>query len=117
MKVYGLPKELEATIPVNDYANESYDEWMENEAKHKKTIKAWLLTHGYKGKHTGKLLQMPIADGYAEYMLADGSPSMLLHLPYGDAWESPDVQFLPKKEVLRRIKGREDVAKMFGRVS
>lgn len=116
MKVFGLPQTLEATTPKVDYRNFNYDTMIADENAHRETVKNWLLEQGYTGKHTGGVLRMPIADGHAEYMLADGSPSILLHLPYGDAWDSPDVQYLPKKEVVKRIKGHEAMMKAFGGV-
>lgn len=113
MKVYGLPAELEATIPHPDYQNFDYDTMIENENIHRESIKQCLIENGYTGRHTGGVLRMPIADGHAEYMLADGNPSILVHLPYGDAWDHPDVTFLPKKEVIRRIKNDEAMRKLF----
>ena len=112
MKVYSLPKEL--TPPEPDYLNTSWDEQMREEEAHKETVKQWLIDEGFTGKNTGGILQMPMGDGYAMYMLAEGSKSCLIHLPYGDAWHSPDVEFLPKKEVLTRIRGRAEMYKLFG---
>jgi hypothetical protein len=111
MKVYALPKELEATLPVHDYTNGTYDDWMKDEEIHKESIKAWVIEQGFTGKHTGGILSMPIADGAAQYMLADGKGSFLLHLPYGDGYDSPDVHYLPKKEVVRRITLRNNFNK------
>jgi hypothetical protein len=117
MKVYGLPEELEATIPEIDYVNFDYDAMIESEDIHRESIKQWLLDNGYTGKHTGGILRMPIADGHAEYMLADGNPSILIHLPYGDAWNHPDVTFLPKKEIVKRIQNDEAMRKLFSKAS
>jgi hypothetical protein len=114
MKVYGLPEELKATLPVHDYRTTDYDAWTKAENEHRATIKAWLLENGYTGRHTGRILRMPVADSYAEYMVADGAPSMLLHLPYCDGYDSPDVQFLPKKEVLRRCTNHDKLFKLMG---
>lgn len=113
MKVYSLPSELEATIPQTDYQNFDYDKMIADEENHRESIEQWLHANGYNGKHTGGILRMPIADGAAEYMLADGNPSFLMHLPYGDAWDHPDVTFLPKKEVVKRIQGEAAMRKVF----
>lgn len=114
MKVYTLPSELEATIPQPDYSS-SYDRDKEIAAEnaHKDSIKQWLKDNGYNGKHTGGILRMPIADGAAEYMLADGNPSILIHLPYGDAWNHPDVTYLPKNVIVKRINADKAIRKMF----
>jgi hypothetical protein len=47
-------------------------------------------------------------------MLGDkGRGGILIHLPYGDAWQSRDVQFLPKSEIVRRIEADKKLAKLF----
>ena len=51
---------------------------------------------------------MPWADSHAEYMLGDvPRKSCLIHLPYWDGWDHPDASFIPKTEVIRRIKQKE----------
>ncbi len=48
-----------------------------------------------------------MADGYALYMFADaGAKSVLVHLPYGDGYDYPDVRYIPKTEVLRRMNSK-----------
>ena len=111
MKVYGIPKEV--AYPEPDYANYDFDRERRREDAHRKTLKKWLKDNGYKGKRTGEIARFPMADGYACYMLADGRRSALIHLPYGDAWHYRDVEFLPKKEVLRRIDADKALAKIF----
>jgi hypothetical protein len=103
VKVYSLPEKLEATIPEFDIKT-TYTDWENAEREHREQVKQWLVDNGYTGKNTGRILYMPMADSHAEYMFAEGSKSCLIHLPYGDAWHSPDVQYLPKKEILRRLK-------------
>jgi hypothetical protein len=101
MKVYGLPDEVPA--PKVDYSNFDPAKFQRDEQAHTQCLKDWLVSKGWSGKHTGKILYMPMGDGAAAYMLADGPKSCLIHLPYGDAWNHPDAKFLPKSEVLRRI--------------
>ncbi len=105
MKVYSCPDEVKP--PVIDFKNYDLNKALAAEAAHSKALADWLRKNGYTGKHTGRILTVPFADGQAQYMFADGPRSCLIHLPYGDAWDSPDVAFLPKKEVLRRIELRE----------
>jgi hypothetical protein len=118
MKIYSLPEELEATIPEPDYINQTFEEWGKDEELHRESIREWLQEQGYTGKNSGKIFQEPVADGYAQYMMVEGPVgsgvrSFLLHLPYGDGYHEPNVEFLPKKEVLKRIKCREKVAELF----
>jgi hypothetical protein len=111
MKIYGMPAELEATIPnFMDLDWKAYDAAIE---AHQQTVIAWLRDNGYPGKNTGRIFRTPRADGYANYMVAEGRSTWLMHLPYGDAWHDPDVQFLPKKEILARIDRADRVKSMF----
>lgn len=105
MKIYTCPEEVPAPQP--DYRN--YDHKKEQAAKDKHTadLAKWLKKAGYKGKYTGEIYKEQIADGYALYMMADGSKSCLIHLPYGDAYQSRDVEFLPKKEIIARIEANK----------
>lgn len=105
MKVFACPEEVPA--PEMVVTNFDFAAWRKMEDEHQLRLKAWLIERGYRGKHTGDILAVPYADSYAYYMFADGPKACLIHLPYGDAWDSPDVQFLPKKEVLRRIEGKK----------
>lgn len=101
MKVYSCPEEIAFGEP--DYQNYDSAKELAREEAHMAKVKEWLKRHGCTGKYTGEILSLPFADGYAQYMVGDGNPSFLLHLPYGDAWHNKDAEFLPKKEVIRRI--------------
>lgn len=116
MKIYSLPVELEKSVPqiTSDFVYEVYSEAIK---AHKAKVKEYLHRIGYTGRHTGKIYSTPVADGSAEYMVADGSGSFLLHLPYGDAYHDPYVVYLPKKEILKRIDARSKFSKLFGEKS
>lgn len=111
MKVYSIPTEA-PQAPGFDC-----DDWMTEEQAHREALGAWLKEQGYKGPNTGKCARFPVADGHAEYMLADGKGrygnSFLFHLPYGDAYQYPHVAYLPKKEIVENIKRHERVAALF----
>jgi hypothetical protein len=101
MKIYSCPDQVPAPTP--DYRN--YDRAKEDaaEKKHMADLKAFLKKAGYTGKYTGEIYKDGVADGYALYMVMDGPKSGLVHLPYGDGYESRDAGFLPKKEIIARI--------------
>lgn len=102
MLIFSLPDELPA--PEVDYKNYDHDAVVAAEEEHKIQLKRWLLKNGYVSSLTGKILREPYADGYALYMVADSYFSWgLVHLPYGDGWHSPNVEFLPKAEVIKRV--------------
>lgn len=113
MKVYACPDEVPFTEP--DYRNYDRDKEAANEAAHRAALKTWLKEAGYTGKHTGETVRFQVADGYAEYMLGDGKKSVLIHLPYCDAYDYRDVGFLPKAEILRRIEADKKFAAIFAK--
>lgn len=101
MKVYGLPEELEATLPGMLL---NWRECEKAEEAHKETVKQWLIENGYDGPNTGREYRSPVADGHARYMYADrkGSP-ILVHLPYGSGWQARDIEFIPAREIIKRM--------------
>lgn len=113
MKVYSCPNEIAFADP--DYANYDHDAETAREAAHQETVKAWLMANGYAGPRTGEVLREAMGDGYALYMYGDGPKPCLIHLPYGDAYLSPNVPHLPKKEILRRLDGQAKLATLFSK--
>lgn len=111
MKVYALPESL--PVPAFDFND--IGGWQKREEAHRESVRQWLKANGYTGKNSGRILRLPFADGYAEYMMAEGSQSFLFHLPYGDGYDSREVNFLPKKEVLARIEQQEKLDALFKR--
>lgn len=111
MKIFTLPKEVPP--PFVDYSNYNQAKVDADEKKHMADLKASLIKGGYAGKHTGKIYKEGVADGHALYMVADGKSFCLIHLPYGDAYRSNNVQFLPKSEILRRIEAGKKFASLF----
>lgn len=101
MKIYTCPDEIPAPKP--DYDNYDSLKQQQAEENHEKELAKWLKSNGFPGKYTGEIYRVGVADGYARYMVADGRTFCLIHLPYGDAYQSRDVQFLPKKEIIRRV--------------
>lgn len=113
MKVYQAPDEVPSpsiSLLVSSNTNKPYEKACDD---HREALKNWLKKSGYAGANTGKVVRFPVADGYAEYMLAEGKTSCLIHLDYYDGYRYPDVKFLPKKEILARIQQEENMAKLF----
>jgi hypothetical protein len=115
MKVYGCPDEI--PVPEIDFKNYNHERVLQQEADHAAKLKAWLIQQGYTGKHTGGIASFGVADGCAQYMLAEGKTSCLIHLPYGDAYNYPDVKFLPKAEIIKRIEQKKGLAELFSKAS
>jgi hypothetical protein len=59
------------------------------------------------------VIQFPVADGYAQYMVASLSPVELIHLPLWDAWEYQYVERLTKKDIVEKINQRKAMDKLF----
>ena len=111
MKIYNTPTEV--PTPEFDYRNYDAKTIEAQEEQHKKDLKKWLISMGYDKPLTGEILREPVADGYALYMVADGGRQWgLIHLEYGDGYHSPNVEFLTKAEVKKRIEARKNFHKM-----
>ena len=129
MNIYAVPPQVPApTMSFSDFADTgAYVEAIDKaETQHKDDLKQWLNANGWSGKHTGRIVKFGIADGYAQYMIAQsgrgtGRSTMLIHLPYGDAYQSRLAGKLSFKEILEEAdhadrmdayfnKAREDAA-------
>lgn len=63
-----------------------------NIARFIEELKQRLIEMGYTGKLTGNVVRFPIADGYAQYMVAESpKKTVLIHLPIHDAWNIPEA--------------------------
>lgn len=115
MKVYTCPTECPAPTP--DYTNYDSAKEIRAEKDHQEQLAKWLRANGFNGKHTGGIYRQGVADGYAMYMLADGPKSCLIHLPYGDAYQARDVEYVPKKEIIRRIEAEKKFREIWDKKS
>lgn len=115
MKIYSVPDECPAPNP--NYTNYDSAKEIAAEEKHMADLKAWLIKAGYTGKYTGEIYKEHVADGYALYMVMDGPKFGLIHLPYGDGYNSRNVQFLPKKEIIARVEADKRLRELFKRAS
>lgn len=114
MKVYACPADVPA--PEIDYSNYDSTKVQRDEENHIKDLTSWLQGNGYDGPNTGRMLSEPVADGHACYLFADGKgarESILVHLPYGDAYQCRNVSFLPEEEVVRRMDASERLRDIF----
>lgn len=114
MKVYSCPPEIPAPQP--DYTNYDHAKETAAEEAHSAALKEWLITNGWSGKYTGEIYSEGVADGAALYMLGDnGAKSILIHLPYGDGYQSLNVQHVPRKVIIERIEAGKRLAALFGK--
>lgn len=106
MKIYRCPEEVE--FGKTDFANYDLAKELARERQHATRLKDWLTANGWNGPATGGIVSFPVGDGRAQYMLGDGKKPCLIHLPYGDSYQYRDAEFLPKAEILKRIKQEQD---------
>ncbi len=63
--------------------------------------------------YIGEEFDIPMADGYARYMVYSIKPLIMIHLNIGDAWDSPMANQVNAKYVKQYIDGQRNLAKMF----
>lgn len=68
---------------------------------------------GYNHRLTGRIIRFPVADGYAQYMLA--TPTRWVHLDEGDGWNADPalIRGMRAVDVLARIEQQDNIAKLF----
>ena len=72
-----------------------------------------MLTKRKNGKNVGEIIRFPVADGYAEYMVASMRPLELVHLPLYDAWEFQYANRLTATDVEAKIAQQKSMEKLF----
>jgi hypothetical protein len=120
MKVYTLPDEVPA--PRVDYMKYDSAKVAADEAAHREALKKHFTDLGYKGKNTGRIYREQVADGYAEYMAIEAPRGtnakvkfFLIHLPYGDAYQSRTVGHMSKSGILQLIDADERMQALFSK--
>ncbi len=97
-KIYDAPEGIET--PVLNFSKIA--EYRQACDKFKEDLKAFLLKRN-NAEHVGEIIRFPVADGYAEYMVAAMKPLQLVHIPLGDAWEFQYAHRLTAKDVKEKI--------------
>lgn len=86
--------------------------------KFKADLKQWCIDRAAKAgitdENIGEVIRFPVADSYAEYMVACLKPIQLIHLPLWDAWEFQYANRLTKKDILVMIQRNKSLEKLFG---
>jgi hypothetical protein len=107
-EVYLAPKSIK--VPELDFRNiDGYEKACDN---YKSELKAMLQKRNNE-KNVGEIIRFPVADSYAEYMVASMKPVELVHLPLGDAWCFQYVNLLTAKEVQEKIDQQKALERLF----
>ena len=105
-KVYSPP----AQIPVPEFNWEDIAAYEKANEKFIEDLRAFCKNRN-NAEHVGEVIQFPVADGYAQYMVAALSPVELIHLPLWDAWQFDYVSRLTKKDIVEKIEQRKAMDK------
>jgi hypothetical protein len=111
--IYNVPKGLEHPIfnwkEVQKYRNDIKD--------HENRLREWVVKRCIDGgkptKHVGEVIKFPVADGYAEYMVACMKPLQLIHLEYYDGYSFEYANRLKAKDVEDKINQQNALKKLF----
>lgn len=86
--VYSPPRDIEQ--PKLDFS--SFDDYQKQSVEYIEKLKQWLYNTGRRGGYTGTVIQFPVADGYAQYMIVSIKPARVIHLPLLDAYAWPYIE-------------------------
>jgi hypothetical protein len=103
-KVYSLPKELEEKLSKPDYINFNLKEVLKQEEEFLGIVRNWAVERNPTDKYAGVEYSIPMADGHAQYIVLSSSPVQLMHLPLGDAWNSPFADRIRKSDIVKFVK-------------
>lgn len=110
-KIYSPP----ASMPVPEFNWEDIEAYEAANNKFIEDLRAFCKSRKNE-KHVGEVIQFPVADGYAQYMVASLSPVELIHLPLWDAWEFEYASRLTKKDIIDKIEQRKALDKFFSSI-
>lgn len=109
MKIYKAP-EGHNPPSLSVYMDEGAQAYAEAETKYVAGIVKVCKEHS-KHKMAGKIVKFGVADGYAEYAVI--TPTKLIHLEHGDAYQQPYIDRLKGSDITDQIKTQEKFDALF----
>jgi hypothetical protein len=110
-KIFNPPTEIK--VPELDFRK--MGGYKDECKRFKKKLKEWLVMRNPKGKNVGEVIKFAVADGYAEYMVANMKPVELVHLPLMDEYSFQYVHLLTAKEVQASIDREKAIEELFAK--
>jgi hypothetical protein len=110
-EVFTHPKELEKFLPKTTVF-ESVQKVLQEEEAFIEQVQKYCKKNG-SGKYAGELFQIPMGDGYAQYVVHSLSPLQVIHLKIGDAWDSPDVRYYTAAHIKQKVDSLKAMNKLF----
>lgn len=96
---------------------ENVAQYRKDVVNHSERLKHWLIERCIKGNksttNVGEIIKFPVADGYAEYMVASMKPLQLVHLEYYDGYSFQYANRLTKKDVEDKINQQKALNRIF----
>ena len=108
-KVFNLPEGFEAP----DFNWEDIEQYEKDCAQHTQRLKDWCIDRNPDQKNVGVVIKFPMADSYAQYMVAATKPVQLVHLPYWDGWESETAELMTAKAIQAKVDQQAALDKLF----
>jgi hypothetical protein len=108
-KVFILPDGFEAP----EFNWEDIEQYKKDCAEHTQRIKQWCVERNPNQVNVGVIIKFPVADGYAEYMVAATKPVQLIHLPYWDAWQSETAELMTANAIQQKVDQQVAMEKLF----
>jgi len=112
--IYTVPKE----IPFPEFNWKEVSKYKKDIEDHEARLKDWAIKRcedgGKSTENVGEVIQFPVADGYAQYMVASIKPLQLIHLEYWDAYQFEYANRLTAKDVKDKVNQKKALNKLFG---
>ena len=106
------------TIKIPELSFEDIKDYEKACKEYVEDLKQWCIRRAENGgadtQYIGEVIRFPVADGYAEYMVAAFKPIQLIHIPLWDAWEFDYANRLTKKDIIDKINQQNSLKKLFG---
>jgi len=108
-KIYSAPEEI--VQPEMDFSD--LVKYRRDEQAYIESLSDWVKKRNPNGECIGEIVNFPVADGHASYMVASLKPVELIHIPLGDAWNFQYANRLTAKDVREKISNAKRLAELF----
>ena len=106
--IYASPEHIK--VPELNFSD--VQGWKKDEERFTKELRAFCKENG-SGSYAGEIVRIPHADSYAVYMVASLKPVEMIHMPIGDAWDSPYAELMNAKSIKQNVDGAKNLSKLF----
>ena len=112
--IYATPSWIKAPNFPDFLGDEGFNNkaYLEAEEKYVQEVRDFCKER-YNGKYTGELVRFPVADSYAEYMIASLRPLEIVHLETGDAYNYQHINRLKAKDFTDNVDARKRLDAIF----